>query len=137
MRVRKPYSPIADGAIGDYIPKEGTVDWSPQQVPASVPFTITSAFGSSIYWSNACDVETIFTKLFIVRRWHLGISIPLLPCGKVKYIAKISAAKTSYSDWDLNSKLVLTYLCIIRNMILCTLHILMLKPVLISAWLHA
>ncbi|XP_031738035.1 uncharacterized protein LOC101213129 isoform X1 [Cucumis sativus] len=49
MRVRKPYSPIADGAIGDYIPKEGTVDWSPQQVPASVPFTITSAFGSSSY----------------------------------------------------------------------------------------
>lgn len=49
MRVRKPYSPIADGAIGDYIPKEGTVDWSPQQVPPSVPFTVSSAFGGSSY----------------------------------------------------------------------------------------
>ncbi|XP_059643008.1 uncharacterized protein LOC132284858 [Cornus florida] len=44
-KVTKPYSPIADVASAEVIPKEGVCVWSPQQLPASV--TLNSTFGSS------------------------------------------------------------------------------------------
>lgn len=44
-KVTKPYSPMADHANGDPVPKEGVSVWSPGQFPASVP--TRSLFGSS------------------------------------------------------------------------------------------
>ncbi|KNA18184.1 hypothetical protein SOVF_073130 [Spinacia oleracea] len=44
-RVTRPYSPMADNANGDPVPKEGISVWSPGQFPASVP--TRSLFGRS------------------------------------------------------------------------------------------
>ncbi|KAJ0034329.1 hypothetical protein Pint_24264 [Pistacia integerrima] len=44
-KVMKPYAPLGSGNSAEVNPKEGVSIWSPQQVPASVPFS--SSFGSS------------------------------------------------------------------------------------------
>lgn len=43
-KVTKPYAPTADGTSAEMLPKEGTGQWSPQQMPASV--LPRSTFGS-------------------------------------------------------------------------------------------